>query len=115
MVRLSLLMLAIGSVPLATSASCPYIAGNHADAAASHLSGRDAAEEDVSVFGQCSRKSKVAGGGTRSRDFWPCELSLATLRQNAEIVNPMDADFDYATEFAKLDGTIKRRNLCFLT
>jgi catalase (peroxidase I) len=26
------------------------------------------------------------------------------LRQNADKVNPFDDDFDYATEFAKLDG-----------
>jgi catalase-peroxidase len=54
--------------------------------------------------GQCPRISKAAGGGTRSEDWWPCELSLNVLRQNSPLVNPFDEDFDYASEFAKLDG-----------
>lgn len=55
-------------------------------------------------FGRCQRKSKVAGGGTRSADFWPCELSLGVLRQNADKGNPLDADFDYAAAFSNVDG-----------
>lgn len=54
--------------------------------------------------GRCSRISKAAGGGTRSHDWWPCELSLNVLRQNAQSTIPLQANFDYATEFAKLDG-----------
>jgi len=37
-------------------------------------------------------------------DWWPCELNLAVLRQNTDETNPLGGDFDYPSEFAKLDG-----------
>ncbi|MEO1107446.1 MAG: catalase/peroxidase HPI [Pseudomonadota bacterium] len=44
------------------------------------------------------------GAGTRSnRDWWPNQLNLSILHQHAPASNPMDADFDYAEEFQKLD------------
>ncbi len=45
----------------------------------------------------------TAGGGTRNRDWWPNQLKLNILRQNSSLSNPMDKEFDYATEFNKLD------------
>lgn len=106
MPSLNLLTLAVSVLPLTAAASCPYIRGNEARAPILHpeaiIEGR--ASPDGPDFGRCPRKSKVAGGGTRSADFWPCELNLAVLRQNADKVNPLDADFDYAAAFAKLDG-----------
>lgn len=44
-----------------------------------------------------------AGGGTRNRDWWPNQLKLNILRQHSSLSNPMDKDFDYATEFKTLD------------
>ncbi len=42
--------------------------------------------------------------GTRSnRDWWPNQLNLNILHQHAPASNPMGKDFDYATEFKKLD------------
>ncbi|MGN6781481.1 MAG: peroxidase family protein, partial [Marmoricola sp.] len=38
-----------------------------------------------------------------NRDWWPNRLDLAVLRQHSERSNPMGRDFDYATEFEKLD------------
>ena len=105
MLCISLLVTAIAVLPLATATSCPYIAGNTGRSGAP-ISGRDAQNSDSTPFGHCTRKSNVAGGGTRSRDFWPCELPLAILSQNAAIVNPMGSDFDYASEFSKLDGRL---------
>ncbi|KJX96953.1 peroxidase catalase like protein [Zymoseptoria brevis] len=61
--------------------------------------------------GRCSRISKAAGGGTRSHDWWPCELSLNVLRQNAQSTIPLQANFDYATEFAKLDVEELKKDL----
>ncbi|GIL26366.1 catalase/peroxidase HPI [Actinocatenispora comari] len=38
-----------------------------------------------------------------NRDWWPNRLNLAILRKHTAAANPMDADFDYKTEFASLD------------
>lgn len=46
---------------------------------------------------------ETAGGGTNNSDWWPNQLRLNVLRQNSELSNPMEKDFDYAKEFASLD------------
>ena len=38
-----------------------------------------------------------------NQDWWPNQLDLSVLHQNAPISNPMGDDFEYAAEFAKLD------------
>jgi len=43
--------------------------------------------------------NKSAGSGTSNRDWWPNELKLNILRQNAPKSNPMGDDFDYVTAF----------------
>ncbi|PTY36206.1 catalase/peroxidase HPI [Saccharospirillum sp. MSK14-1] len=45
----------------------------------------------------------AAGGGTTNQDWWPKKLRLDILHQHTRKSNPMDADFDYAEEFKKLD------------
>lgn len=47
--------------------------------------------------------SKGAGGGTSNRDWWPNELKLNILRQNAPKSNPMGDDFDYAKAFNSIN------------
>ena len=47
--------------------------------------------------------SRVAGGGTANRDWWPNKLSLDVLRQHSNLSDPMGEDFDYAEEFKSLD------------
>ena len=47
--------------------------------------------------------TKAGKGGTSSRDWWPNQLNLKILNQNARKSHPMGADFDYAAEFKKLD------------
>jgi len=42
-------------------------------------------------------------GGTANRDWWPHQLNLKTLHQHSALSNPMDAEFNYAEEFKKLD------------
>lgn len=96
--------------PLVAAASCPFAAQNvqrnapllprgHAD-----IQRRgDSSSSTSSTFGTCAVKSNVAGGGTRSSDWWPCNLKLDVLRQNAAESNPYGADFDYAAEFNSLD------------
>ncbi|KAI1333339.1 catalase D [Xylariaceae sp. FL0255] len=101
-----LLTLAVGVLPLASSASCPYAFDKQARAPSPIRHPESIvlprANEDGDL-GRCPRKSKYAGGGTRSQDWWPCELNLAVLRQNSEKVDPLDANFDYASELKGLD------------
>lgn len=60
-------------------------------------------EKNTSNEGKCpfmsGELSKGAGGGTSNRDWWPNELKLNILRQNAPKSNPMGDDFDYAEAF----------------
>jgi len=54
-------------------------------------------------------QKKSAGGGTSNRDWWPNELKLNILRQNASKSNPLGAHFDYAKAFNSVDfGTLKK-------
>ncbi len=45
--------------------------------------------------------SKVSG--TTNADWWPHQLNLQLLRQNSDLSNPMDANFNYAKAFNSLD------------
>ena len=44
-----------------------------------------------------------AGSGPGNRDWWPNQLKLNILRQRSSLTNPMDASFNYASEFKSLD------------
>jgi len=48
-------------------------------------------------------QKKSAGRGTSNRDWWPNELKLNILRQNAKKNDPMGEDFDYAEAFKSVD------------
>jgi len=52
-----------------------------------------------------------AGGGTSNRDWWPNQLKLNILRQNSNLSNPMDDDFNYAEEFKTLDLEAIKKDL----
>ena len=41
--------------------------------------------------------------GRSNKDWWPNQLNLKILAQQAPATNPMDPDFDYATAFKALD------------
>ncbi len=56
-------------------------------------------------------QEKPAGGGTTNRDWWPNELKLNILRQNASKSNPMGADFKYANAFNSLDFPALKQDL----
>jgi catalase-peroxidase len=53
---------------------------------------------------------QTAGGARSNRDWWPNQLNLQILHQNAPQTNPMGEEFNYAEEFKKLDlnATSKR-------
>jgi len=46
-----------------------------------------------------------------NRDWWPNQLNLNILHQHAPASNPMDADFDYAEAFQKLDYPALKNDL----
>ena len=46
-----------------------------------------------------------------NRDWWPEQLDLEPLRRNSPKSDPMDADFDYAAEFATVDLDELRRDV----
>ncbi len=56
-------------------------------------------------------QEKPAGGGTTNRDWWPNELKLNILRQNASKSNPMGDDFNYAEAFNSLDFTALKQDV----
>ena len=54
---------------------------------------------------------QAAGGGTTNSDWWPNQLRLNVLRQNSELSNPMEDDFDYAKEFNSLDLAAVKKDI----
>ncbi len=60
----------------------------------------------MSESGKCpvtGASGKMTVKGTTNKDWWPNQLNLKVLHQNPRNLNPMDADFNYAEEFKKLD------------
>ena len=56
-------------------------------------------------------EKKAAGRGTSNRDWWPNELKLNILRQNASKNDPMGENFDYAKAFNNLDFTALKQDV----
>jgi len=53
----------------------------------------------------------TAGGGTTNSDWWPQRLRVDLLNQHSSRSNPMDAGFDYAEAFNKLDYKALKEDL----
>jgi catalase-peroxidase len=49
--------------------------------------------------------------GATNRDWWPNQLNLGVLHQHTQASSPMDADFNYAEEFKKLDLAALKKDL----
>ncbi|MDP1899973.1 MAG: catalase/peroxidase HPI [Rubrivivax sp.] len=62
-------------------------------------------------FGHGARATQ---GAQSNADWWPNQLNLAILHQHAPASNPMDADFDYAEAFRKLDYAALKKDLVAL-
>ncbi len=71
----------------AVKAMCPFLGGDH---------------------------NQGAGSGTTNRDWWPNELKLNILRQNATKSDPMGEDFDYAAAFNSIDYKALKEDLVAL-
>lgn len=89
-------------MPLVSAQGCPYAAANKRDILATR-SNEPSLDTLARSFGKCPTISDAAGGGTRSHDWWPCQLKLDVLRQFSPEQNPLGANFNYATAFATLD------------
>ena len=50
-------------------------------------------------------------GSQTYQDHWPNQLNLEILHQNSAKSNPLESDFDYAAEFAKLDYEALKQDL----
>ncbi len=60
---------------------------------------------------KCPVNHGPAAGGTQNEDWWPNQLNLGILHPNPPATDPMDADFDYAQEFATLDLAAVKQDL----
>ena len=56
----------------------------------------------------------TAAGSSANQHWWPNQLNLNILHQGSAASNPMDADFDYAAEFATLDLAAVKADLTVL-
>ncbi|KAK1751239.1 putative catalase-peroxidase 2, partial [Echria macrotheca] len=98
-----LLYTLIGLLPLVSAEGCPYAATAIKRDAFTARSDEPSLNSLINSFGKCPTLNDAAGGGTLSRDWWPCQLRLDILRQFSPQQSPHDANFNYATEFSKLD------------
>ena len=58
---------------------------------------------------KCPFHPAASRRGTSNEDWWPNRLNLKILHQRSSLSDPMEADFDYAQAFKKLDlGAVKR-------
>src|SRR5689334_10466169 len=64
--------------------------------------------------GKCPFHTNATGHGTSNKDWWPGQVDLDLLHQRSSLSDPMDAGFDYAAEFAKLDYAALKKDLTAL-
>ncbi|OMP31862.1 catalase/peroxidase HPI [Mangrovimonas sp. DI 80] len=57
----------------------------------------------VDASSGATKKSSSNMKATSNSDWWPNQLNLGILRQNSDLSNPMEEDFDYIEEFNSLD------------
>ena len=62
---------------------------------------------DTPTGGKCpvmhGAATNATNRGRSNTDWWPNQLNVRILAQHSDLSDPMDQDFDYAEEFAKLD------------
>jgi catalase-peroxidase len=76
---------------------------------------RDTKEKIMSDERKCPVTGFIAGTqggrGKTNREWWPGQLNLRILHQHTKESNPMDAGFNYAEEFKKLDFAALKQDL----
>jgi len=64
------------------------------------------------VIGQAASKTRTtSAGGMTNGDWWPNQVNLDILHQNAPAGNPLGGDFDYAEAFNQLDLAAVKHDL----
>ena len=58
--------------------------------------------------------ARAKHGARSNADWWPNQLNLAILHQHQPVSNPMDADYDYRKEFAKIDFAALKKDMADL-
>ena len=62
---------------------------------------------DTAIVGKCpvmhGAATNATSRGRSNTDWWPNQLNVKILAQHSNLSDPMEPDFNYATEFAKLD------------
>ena len=82
-------------------ATCPVTGKTYTSAELASMSGHGAMPPKAAATpAKAAAPEDVAYS---NRDWWPNQLRLDVLHQNAPSSNPMGADFDYAAAFEKLD------------
>ena len=77
---------------------------------------QDSAKKDLS---QCpfhngtmdAAKTEIKAITTKNSDWWPSQLNLTVLRQNSNLTNPMDPNFDYIKAFQSLDYLALKKDI----
>jgi len=62
-------------------------------------------DESVAPSAKCPVLSQhhTAVGSSANQHWWPNQLNLGPLNSNSPLIDPMDADFDYPSEFDSID------------
>jgi catalase-peroxidase len=62
----------------------------------------------------CPYVGPSTGDSSNTSNWWPDALNLKVLQQNSKLADPMGDDFDYASEFKKLDLEALKKDIYFL-
>ncbi len=65
----------------------------------------------MSTEAKCPFNHAAAASGTSNRDWWPNQLRVDLLNQHSSRSNPLEAKFDYASAFQKLDYAALKKDL----
>ncbi len=71
----------------------------------------DTAEDYAAPASTASAPTRGIGEPKANEEWWPEQLDLTVLRQNAASDDPMGDDFDYAEAFARLDLDAVKKDL----
>jgi catalase-peroxidase len=76
--------------------------------------GNSVSNQDKCPVMHGQQKQTTATGSTANQHWWPEQLNLKTLNQNAKQVRPLDENFDYTTAFKTLDLQALKKDLTHL-
>ena len=104
------ILLSITSLAL-LSIGCNKGNDGHAEATHKESEGHKKGECPLGFGKTPSTGQVIKGEGKTVKDWWPNSLDLSILRQHSDLSNPLDKDFNYATEFNNLDLAALKRDI----